>query len=506
MLNRMFFKTSQILKTTFAKLADYLPFLTMLRNGGIRQASQTDVCSFDEFIGREKVTMANTNLSKAKTAKNDEFYTQYADIQNEINAYTAFDEHVFRNKTILLPCDDPEWSNFTRFFINNFERYGLKKLISTSYAPNSKPKEIIYQPTLFETIDPRFDKEKTRAKGKIFVLTQDKNKDGKIDEKDLSWDYLEGDGDFKSEEVKHLRDEADIIITNPPFSLFREFIAWLLESEKQFSIIGNKNAITYKEVFPLIMQNKMWVGKTPMSTDLLFNVPNDKELIKTKNIGSGYRIINGTVYARSQAIWYTNIEHGKRHAVLPLMTMEQNIKYSKHKEIRNIGYKKYDNYDAIEVPFVDAIPSDYKENMAVPITFLDKYCPDQFEIIDANTIRTNDSVPIKAHGLIKDKDATITEKIEKDGVTPLTNKNETIQSFRTEQNRTEQGQPMPELSSVTRCNGIMGVPISFLDKYCPDQFEIIGLDRYVDDNPNYGHRFTIDGREIYARILIRHKM
>lgn len=234
--------------------------------------------------------MANTNLRKADKNKNDEFYTQYADIQNEINAYIAFDENIFRDKIILLPCDDPEWSNFTKFFVNNFERYGIKKLISTSFAPNSKNFKTPYQPTLFETVAPRFDEEKTVANGKIFTLTKDENKDGKIDEKDLKWNYLNGDGDFRSEEVKLLRDEADIIITNPPFSIFLEFLNWILEADKKFIIICNKNLLGSKDVFPFVMQNKLWVGKTPMSVDLLFTVPDEKQLLESKNIGSGYKL------------------------------------------------------------------------------------------------------------------------------------------------------------------------------------------------------------------------
>ena len=325
--------------------------------------------------------MANANLGKAKAAKNDEFYTQYADIQNEINAYIDYNPDVFRGKTILLPCDDPEWSNFTKFFVNNFERYGIRKLISTSYAHNSKKVDFDYQPTLFETTDPRFKIETSIVHGKIFTLTQDENKDGKIDEKDLRWSYLQGDGDFRSDEIIKLRDEADIIITNPPFSLFREFVAWIFEGKKQFAILGNKNAITYKEVFPLIKENRMWIGKTVMSVDMLFSVPNEGKLIETKNIGSGYRIIDNKIYARSQSIWYTSFEHGKRHTPMQLMSEAQNIKFSKHKEIKDVGYQKYDNYDAIEVPFTDSIPDDYKGAMGVPISFLDKYNPEQFEII-----------------------------------------------------------------------------------------------------------------------------
>ena len=206
---------------------------------------------------------------------------------------------------------------------------------------------------MFETIDERFEIETSKAKGTIFTLTKDENNDGKIDEKDLKWDYLEGDGDFRSDEIKKLRDEADIIITNPPFSLFREFVAWIFEAKKSFAIIGNKNSITYKEIFPLIKDNKMWVGKTAMSVDLLFSVPDEKNLIESKQVGSGYKIIGNKIFARSQSVWFTNIEHGKRHTPLKLMTETDNIKFSKHKEIKDFGYLKYDNYDAIEIPFTD---------------------------------------------------------------------------------------------------------------------------------------------------------
>jgi hypothetical protein len=178
--------------------------------------------------------MANSNLAKAKSAKNDEFYTQYHDIEKEINAYLDFDADVFRGKTVLLPCDDPEWSNFTKFFAQNFERLKLKKLISTSFAPESKSLKINYQPTLFETNDPQFDEKKTIVNGKIFTLDHDTSGDGKIDVNDLEWTYLNGNGDFKSDEIKKLRDEADIIITNPPFSLFKEFLSWIIEAKKQF--------------------------------------------------------------------------------------------------------------------------------------------------------------------------------------------------------------------------------------------------------------------------------
>ena len=316
--------------------------------------------------------MANTNLGKAKAEKNDEFYTQYADIQKEINAYIDYNPDVFKDKTILLPCDDPEWSNFTKFFVNNFERYGIKKLISTSYAYNSKKVSFDYQPTLFETVDSRFEITKSKERGKIFTLTKDENNDGKIDEKDLKWDYLEGDGDFRSDEIKKLRDEADIIITNPPFSLFREFVAWIFDAKKEFLIIGNKNCVTYKEIFPLLKDDKMWSGRTDWSGGLWFETRNENDVDK---------VICGKNMKNVSSVWFTNLEHGKRHHPLKLMTAEDNIKFSKHKEIQNIGYQHYDNYDAIEIPFTDSIPSNYKGMMGVPISFLDKYCPEQFEII-----------------------------------------------------------------------------------------------------------------------------
>ena len=189
--------------------------------------------------------MANKTLTKAKAAKNDEFYTQFYDIEREMEAYLDYNRDVFRGKTVLLPCDDPEWSNFTRYFAQNFEALGLRKLISTSYAPESKTYKCGYQLSLFETESPKFDKEKTKTHGKIFILTEDTTGDGVINLDDLQWDYLEGDGDFRSKEVTRLRDEADIIITNPPFSLFREFVAWIMEANKEFVIIGNQNAITY---------------------------------------------------------------------------------------------------------------------------------------------------------------------------------------------------------------------------------------------------------------------
>ena len=340
--------------------------------------------------------MANSNLTNAKNAKNDEFYTQYLDIQKEITAYLEYNPDVFRGKTILLPCDDPEWSNFTKFFAQNFERFGLKKIVSTSYAPDSKNYKNGYQPSLFEKNDPQFDKNKTAKNGKIFTLTHDKSGDGKIDVNDLEWHYLEGDGDFKSEEIKKLRDESDIIITNPPFSLFREFLAWIVDGNKKFVIIGSKNAITYKEVFPLIKSNQMWVGTTSFNKDMLFISP--EVIDPSQKPSSATRTVDGIVYLRSPSVWFTNLDHGRRHHPLPLMTMADNLKYSKHKEIKGKkSYDAYDNYDAIEVPFTDSIPSDYVGVMGVPISFLDKYSPDQFEVVGITDRDDNSGIKIKEY-------------------------------------------------------------------------------------------------------------
>jgi len=319
--------------------------------------------------------MANESLSAAKAAKNDEFYTQYYDIEREINAYLEFDPDVFRGKTVLLPCDDPEWSNFTLYFAQHFQTLGLKKLISTSYAPESKKYKAPYQPSLFEQDAPQFDPNKTSVRGKIFVLDHDIDGDGRIDFHDLEWRYLNGDGDFRSDEVTRLRDEADIIVTNPPFSLFREFLAWIVEADKKFVIIGNMNALTYREVFPLIKDNKIWLGNGFHNGNAYFRPVGEREY------ASGVKDDSTGLVKFRNCCWFTNLDHGRRHQPLSLMTMEENIMYSKHKDIRGKGYVHYDNYDAIEVPYTDAIPSDYDGAMGVPITFLDKYCPDQFEIL-----------------------------------------------------------------------------------------------------------------------------
>ena len=336
----------------------------------------------------------NTNLRAAKKAKNDEFYTQYSDIEAEMNAYVEFNPDVFRGKTILLPCDDPEWSNFTKYFAANFERFGLKKLISTSYAKSAGNKQL----TLFEQESPLYDAGKHDTHGKLFTLTHDKDGSGRVDTDDIEFSgYLEGDGDFRSEEVKRLRDEADVIITNPPFSLFREFLAWIMEAGKQFVVLGNMNAITYKEVFPLLKDDKIWLGYSIHSGDRKFNVPDDYPLE-----AAGCGVDNdGKKFIRVKGVrWFTNIDHGLRHQPLLLDTMAHNLKFNKKlkKKLENnyskLEYPHYDNYDAIEVPYTECIPSDYDGVMGVPITFMDKYDPEQFEIIG---VFNNSNIEEKQH-------------------------------------------------------------------------------------------------------------
>ena len=326
--------------------------------------------------------VGNTNLSAAKTAKNDEFYTQYSDIEAEMNAYVEYNLDIFRDKTILLPCDNPEWSNFTKYFAANFKRFGLKKLISTSYAKSAGNKQL----TLFEQESPLYDASKHDTHGKVFMLTRDKDGSGRVDGDDIEFSgYLEGDGDFRSAEVTALRDEADIIITNPPFSLFREFLSWIMEADKRFVIIGSTNAITYKEVFPLLKDNRVWLGHNEggsrKGNSMFFVVPTGYDNQYVTADEHGKRLM------QTSAKWFTNLDHGRRHQPLLLDTMEHNLKFNKklkkklERDYGKLEYPHYDNYDAIEVPFTECIPSDYDGVMGVPITFMDKYNPEQFEIV-----------------------------------------------------------------------------------------------------------------------------
>lgn len=338
----------------------------------------------------------NTNLGTARQDKKDEFYTQYKDIEAEMNAYIEYNPNVFSGKTILLPCDDPEWSDFTKYFAANFTRLHLKKLISTSYAKGAEPKQLsLFDDPTLEEQSPLYDEEKHNTKGKLYILSGDKNKSGLVDSEDVEFTgYLNGTGDFRSPEVCKLRDEADIIITNPPFSLFREFLHWILEAKKKFIIIGNQNAITYKEVFPLLKNNEIWLGNGFQSNVGFFRSPYE-DTASASNHKKGFIRVSGVM-------WFTNIDLAKRHEILCLDTMEHNLKYNKkliNKLKSDFGnskaYPHYDNYDAIEIPFTECIPSDYDGVMGVPITFMDKYNPEQFEILGADGY--DDTPPTKTY-------------------------------------------------------------------------------------------------------------
>lgn len=356
----------------------------------------------------------NKFLHKAKKSKSDEFYTQYVDIQKEVEAYLEYNPDTFRDKVVYCNCDDPFESNFFRYFVLNFERIGLKQLITTSYKPSPVANT---QLELFgdnETLKQTKGRPKVTANKFIINSVGDIDGDGEFNLQDVAlqlkqnkqneWAPLEGDGDFRSDESIALLKQADYVITNPPFSLFREFVKQIVDHDKKFLIIGNINAVSYIEVFPLIRENKIWLGTGMGRWISGFIVPESYELYGTEARidEDGNRIV-----ATNNCLWLTNLDHGKRHQPLPLMTMSDNIKFSSHKNIKGQEYQKYDNYDAIEVPFTDSIPSDYDGAMGVPITFLDKYSPEQFEILSANDIRLNENVPFKDHGLIKDKDGTI---------------------------------------------------------------------------------------------------
>ena len=318
-------------------------------------------------------------LNAAKKAKKDEFYTQRVDIENELRHYKTH----FKDKVVLCNCDDPRQSEFFNYFVANFEKLGLKRLIATCYKS--------------QDVDLFSQGECERAVYQIYE--GDKNGNMTLDDDEVSVRHLEGDGDFRSAECIEILKQADIVVTNPPFSLFREYVSQLMKYCKKFLIIGNVNAITYKEVFPLFMQNRIWLGASIHSGDRKFGVPENYPLnAATCGVdGKGQRFI------RVKGVrWFTNLDYPQRHEKLPL-----------YKSYSSEEFPKYDNYDAINVDKTADIPYDY--------------------------------------------------------------------------------------------NGVMGVPITFMDKYSPEQFEIIGLDRYVEDNPKYGHRFTLGGQETYARILIRRR-
>ena len=333
--------------------------------------------------------MANKNLTNAKRAKNDEFYTQFSDIQKEVESYLEYDQNAFKGKVIYSNCDDPFESNFFRYFVLNFDKLGLKQLITTSYKPSPVANT---QLGLFGD-----DKTLTKSKGRSkitankFIINEvgDVDGDGSFTLEDIAkqlrtnknneWTPLENDGDFRSAECVELLKQSDIVVTNPPFSLFREYITQLFEHKKQFLIIGNLNAITYKEIFPMIKENKVWLGNNARVNGgaMFYEIPeavaNLDQVREIKTDEKGKK----TYITRVQGVrWFTNLDHGRLHQPIPLMTKADVIKF-----LTNKAFEKYENYNAIEVSLVKNIPSDYDGIMGVPISFLDKYSPEQFVII-----------------------------------------------------------------------------------------------------------------------------
>ena len=311
--------------------------------------------------------MANANLTKAKKAKCDEFYTQLTDIEKEMRHYKDF----FKGKVVYCNCDDARESNFFKYFSLNFEHLGLKKLISTGF--------------------------KADGKGVVLIYEGDKNGNRIVDDNEIIVNELEGNGDFRSAECIEFLKECDVVVTNPPFSLFREYVAQLMEYGKKFLIIGNQNAITYKEIFPYIKNNELWLGLSMNGSNRWFQAPDDYEV---KENAAGYKVIDGKKYYFVNGVtWFTNIPHNKRNEELDL--------YRKYNET---DYPQYDNYCAIDVSKVADIPMDYEGVMGVPITFLYKYNPSQFEILDARDYTNIDKLKSKSTFLVKDKDSVINGK------------------------------------------------------------------------------------------------
>ena len=311
----------------------------------------------------------NSNLNSAKTARKDEFYTQLTDIEKELRHYKKH----FQGKTVFCNCDDPFESNFFKYFVLNFNRLGLKKLIATCYTDSPIANQ---QLSLFDVTGTE-EKQGNHPYKAVVTTVYDKTGDGGVDMLDVAELFksgenelteLEGDGDFRSAECLALLNEADIVVTNPPFSLFREYVAALVEHKKHFIIIGNVNALKYKEIFPLIMRNELWLGN--YSGDMAFTVPEDYEVRETRywqdEMGQKWRSMGNIA-------WFTNLDIKKRHEEMILV-----------KRYNSEEYPKYVNYNAIEVSKTSDIPYDYDGEMGVPITFMDKYNPDQFEIVGMN--------------------------------------------------------------------------------------------------------------------------
>lgn len=411
--------------------------------------------------------MGNSNLHAAKMAAFDEWFTRYSDIEKEINEYVEYNPDVFRDKTILLPCDDSEVSNFTKYFVANFDHFGIKKLISTSYAGSQANKVT----TDFEANSPLYDAEKHDGHGKLFILERNENGD-KTSANIVFKGYLEGDGDFASEEVTKLRDEADVLLTNPPFHHFRSFLAWVMQGNLEFIIVSNPNAVTYKEVFPLIKDGKIWLGSKPWSEEMYFEVPDEYRdwLVANKKEGSGYKIVNGRVLGRTASIWMTNLDFAKRHSKMQLDTAHNNLIFNKKlkkklKESYNAEghYPVYDNYDAIEVPYVDAIPSDYYEGYVIPHETLGRMDQDKIEFVLPD-FEADSPIPLPAASADK---IYVMKRNEDDLVVR-------VGCTKDELHDVLAGMGIGE-NEMDWCNGIMGTPITVLDSLNPDQFTILGL-------------------------------
>jgi hypothetical protein len=328
----------------------------------------------DSRTNKPRAKVKNRALTHAKAAKEDEFYTQLPDIERELRHYR---EH-FKGKVVYLNCDDPRVSNFFHYFSYNFEALGLKKVIATCYRS--------------QAVDLFSQNDSEQAIWLEYVGDRDGN--GVPDLNEIGVKTLKGDGDFRSAENLEFLQQADVVVTNPPFSLLREYVAQLVEHEKKFVIVGNQNAITYKEIFPLIRDNKLWLGY--LNGDMAFRVPDYYEARETRfwvdEEGKKWRSFGN-------ACWFTNLDIAKRHQDLVL-----------YKSYNADEYPEFDLYKAVDVSKTSDIPMDFDGVMGVPITFLSKHNPEQFEIVDANTVRKSASVPEKAHGLVKDKEAAVRGK------------------------------------------------------------------------------------------------
>ena len=452
----------------------------------------------------------NTDLNNAAKAKKDEFYTQLTDIEKEMRYYRDF----FRGKIVLCNCDDPFESNFFKYFAMNFNSLGLKKLIATCYATSPVAGEefeyyvgnggqLSFVPPSDDAVP--ISQESARKPYKIEITeVTDANGDGRVDLSDVEYllknhknnlTLLDGDGDFRSQECIDLMKQADVVVTNPPFSLFREFVAQLVKYEKYFLIIGNINAITYKEVFPLIMQNRIWLGASIHSGDREFRVPDSYPLN-----ASGYRVDeNGIKYIRVKGVrWFTNIDYAARHEDIVL-----------YKHYTPEEYPHYDNYDAIEVSKTADIPCDYYEEMGVPITYLDKHNPDQFDIVGSSRDLGRPMSEIAPKGSYEAGGPRFYLSVD------------CSQSVNVERERERERRAASSATadsttgslSGARCNGIMGVPITFLDKFNPDQFEIIGATESEGKGFSAGlwdadsgiAQPVVCGERKYKRLFIKHK-